>query len=279
MGNHDIWDEIERAGTGQHLSEEMFEYISAYADGECNAKERRLVEAYVAENAEARALLADLRSQSAMVGEDMVDSPDWLRTAILRKTVEKRAARWPFAAGLAAATAAAAIVAVTHLPDDAPRVEDRGMFAQNDPQSPSVALAPETIPPPIANEPPTIEQIDKGAVEQPATRTRIPERNSTPLRTVSAPVNHPDPGEHDPVELEEKTATDTETYAVVEYGSGRFQPKQPDPIDGSATQPSETAKAAPRPEVLPDAREKLRDKVRKLNEEKLEVGEKEKSGS
>lgn len=278
MGNHDIWDEIERAGTGEHLSEEMFEYISAYADCECNAKERRLVEAYIAENSDARELLADLRSQSAMVGDGTVDSPDWLRSSILKSTIDKRTTRWPFAAGIAAATATAAIVAVTYLPNDASVEPDRNVLAMNEPQMPKVMdQTPDVIAPAIPKSEPAIDKAETKTVEQPQLRTRTPQSNTGTLMTVSTPVNHPEATAPEPTP--ETTDTEAVTYAVVEYGSGRFQPKQPDPVDASATQSAETAKPAPRPEVLPDAREKLRDKVRKLNEEKIEVGEKEKDGS
>lgn len=281
MGNHDIWDELERDGTGEHLGEEMFEYLSAYADGECNAKERRLVEAYISENLEARELLADLRSQSAMVGADVVDPPEWLRAAILRKTVERRGARWPFASGLAAATAATAVVAITYLPNRTPVQPDRDVLAQNEvPLPKSLIETPSPSAPPAASVAPELKPIDaktEGASpSKPALR-----RNSEALRTVSAPVAGPESiaSESLPATSEEVTDAESTTYAVVEYGSGRFEPKQPDPVDASANQNPETAKPDPRPEVLPDAREKLRDKVRKLNEEKIEVGEKEKSGS
>ena len=62
------------------------------------------------------------------------------------------------------------------------------------------------------------------------------------------------------------------TYAVVEHRSGSFEAKQPDVFDSepSSAEPARTGGTAA-PAVLPDAREKLRDKVRKMNEEKLEI--------
>jgi len=281
MGNHDIWDELERAGTGERLSEEMFEFISAYADGECSAKERRLVEAYLSESDEARELLADLRSQAAMVGEGMADSPGWLRSSILGRTTERRVSRWPFAAGLAAASATAALLAVTYLPSDSPVSVAKDVLAINEPPQPDIReVVPESVTPPLPNTETKPEQVRDTQAQTESVRPPRVNRNEGSFRTVAAPtkeveVTSPPP----PVVAEETTDSERTTYAVVEYGSGRFQPKQPDPVDASATQSPETVKPAPRPEVLPDAREKLRDKVRKLNEEKLEVGGKENIGS
>jgi len=61
------------------------------------------------------------------------------------------------------------------------------------------------------------------------------------------------------------------TYAVADHGGGRFESRQPDVFDSepSSAEPPKTASGTPA--VLPDAREKLRDKVRKMNEEKLEI--------
>src|SRR6185503_17613224 len=103
MQNNDIWDEIEKRSHGESMSEEMFEFLSAYADGECNPKERRLVEAYLTESAEARAVLSDLRRQAAIMAEDIRNSPAGLSDAIFAATVRRRGIAWPSVAGFAGA--------------------------------------------------------------------------------------------------------------------------------------------------------------------------------
>ncbi len=112
----DIWDEIELATAPESLSEEMFYLISAYADGECSLKERRLVEAYLAENSGAREMLADIRAQAAVLMAESAEPPAWLRDAILNSTSRRPALLGRFGvprvAALAGCAAAAALAVV-----------------------------------------------------------------------------------------------------------------------------------------------------------------------
>lgn len=86
---HDIWDAIEDASLPQSLDEEMFELISAYADGECTNKEKRLVEAYLAENSTAREVLASMRIHSELMMDITEEPPAWLESTIFEKTTRK----------------------------------------------------------------------------------------------------------------------------------------------------------------------------------------------
>lgn len=275
MGNRDIWDEIELVGTGEHLDEEMFEFLSAYADGECSAKERRLVEAYLAENAGAREQLAELRMQSALASEQLLDPPEWLRASILASTVDRRRLRWPFAAGISAAAAAAALAIYVSVPlsesperDDllATNVVDEGgldepILSRPLVDTPATQKVPDAKPSErMTATPPRTERTAARAV-----RTAIPVADSQPTSTGGgSSVAMPAVSEEQP---------DPEvTYAVAEYHGASFEAKQPDVFDAEPTSP-EPSKSQPTtsPALLPDAREKLRDKVKKMNEEKLEI--------
>lgn len=110
---HDIWDELELNSAPESLVEEMFYLISAYADGECSWKERRLVEAYVAEQRGAREMLSEIRSQTALIGSERCEAPDWLRDAILNSTTRRPRLlkRVVFSRPVAFAVAASALLA------------------------------------------------------------------------------------------------------------------------------------------------------------------------
>ena len=286
MGNKDIWDAIETAGSGEHLDEEMFEFISAYADGECSAKERRLVEAYLAENANGRELLADLRMQTSMLSEDLVDSPDWLRASILSKTTERRTLKWPFAAGIAATAAAAAAVALIYGGPNVDTFDSNELVASNVKQQPTLEQpfqAPsvsESFSEPV-NEEPAQSVPTKAAVESPKPRTQPRTSNFIQASNTNVESEVEQPVIERPMTITpEEVKRDDNTYAVAEYGSGRFESKQPDVFE-TEIHASEVPKSTPAasPAVLPDAREKLRDRVKKINQEKLEIDDKEKSGA
>ena len=276
MPNHDIWDELELTSTGEHLDEEMFEYLSAYVDGECSVKERRLVEAYLAESAAARELLADLRSQAAWTAEDLQNPPAWLHQAILDKVKRSRRFAWkPMVAwSLAGATVVVAAFLISPSGDLAP-VSPKSLIASVVP--PPDVLAPKletlsnpkatTVDSPVADRRPPLVQTSRSVNEAAVKTVSLPEK------TVAETGVMPD--EIEARNLEQ--ASDT-NYAVVEYGGGRVEALRPDPFASSEGQPElGSPKAnAPAPAVLPDAREKLRDKVRKMNQEKLEIDDEEK---
>ncbi|MDQ2986025.1 MAG: hypothetical protein M3R13_04805 [Armatimonadota bacterium] len=283
MANRDIWDELELAGRGEHLDEEMFEFLSAYLDGECSAKERRLVEAYLSESSAATALLAELRSQAALVSDERAEPPAWLTQAILVRTVGKRKSRWPLATGLAAASVAATIALAAALPQSENRSHVNDVLALNlheahvfsGPAPDTNRLAPEEM---SRQEPAAVKEVQvvqPHAIARPARFTQV----AAPAETGAA-------GESKAKEIESAPAPSTPpviepdlTYAVIEYGSGRFQPKHPDVVDGSQSVDQGSSSADPKPAVLPDARERLRDQVRKVNEKKLEIDDKERTGS
>ncbi|MCH8275761.1 MAG: hypothetical protein IH851_13345 [Armatimonadetes bacterium] len=118
----DIWDQIEMATQPGSLDEEIFELISAYADGECSSKERRLVEAYLQENPRAREVLGELRAQAALFQEQAEEPPAWLRDAVLSRTTRRPALRVlggpPARAGAVVAAAAAVWLGVVLWPGD-----------------------------------------------------------------------------------------------------------------------------------------------------------------
>jgi hypothetical protein len=276
MGNRDIWDEIELAGKGEHLEEEMFEFLSAYADDECSPKERRLVEAYLAESAAAREVLADLRAQAAFTSEGTQDAPEWLRNAILSRTSRKPRLAWPFAAGIGATAAAAASFAFVLL--------------SNEVEQPSSKFIAALVPQDLGLQPPDIETPKpKPNAKQPDAQTKSPERSERVVKAETlyvstksqAPGNKPlAVPEPSKLIVAEKVPDPEVTYAVAEYGGGKFEDKQPDvdQIQPSAAETNVQPRATS-PTVLPDAREKLRDRVKKINEEKLEIDTKERTGS
>lgn len=279
MGNRDIWDELELTGRGEHLDEEMFEFLSAYVDGECSAKERRLVEAYLTESSAASALLAELRTQAAFVSEESVEPPNWLTESILSKTVGKRKARWPFAAGLAATCAAAAIAAVATLPRGVDDSRRNDVFASAVNEGPVFsAPAPDTNRIGSAELPP-LQPAAKAKSRVLDTPRRLAEFRTvaSPARTESTGVSKVEVVESAPAPSGPPVIEPDVTYAVVEYGSGRFQPKQPDMVDGSQSL-EQSPPSGEKPTVLPDARERLRDQVRKVNEKKLDIEDKERTG-
>lgn len=144
---HDIWDELELATGPESLEEEMFYLISAYADGECSPKERRLVEAYLAERPEARDLLAELRAQTALVSSEVYDPPAHLRMAILEATTRRPTLlrRVVFSRPVALAATASAIAAFGLIlwPKERPRepLVDVVAFTDSVPAPPQISPA------------------------------------------------------------------------------------------------------------------------------------------
>lgn len=283
MGNRDIWDELELNAKGEFMDEEMFEYLSAYADGECTAKERRLVEAYLAENSEARAILADLRAQAAFVAEDLQEPPAWLQSAILDRTTARRTFRWPFAAGLAAATAAAGIAAVVWMPrggDDPVRDFIARSAPQARPLDPPVYV--EDLPGlptevPAMSEPAEVEQRTVPPTSS-ARRVQAPRQTPDPVSLRGAGNRTEATARTEPKPVPAATEQPDTNYVVVEYANARSEPKQPVVSAAAPTGDEPSTVTQSKPDVLPDARQRLRDRVKKMNEEqKLEIDTEEKA--
>ncbi|MEW5884428.1 MAG: hypothetical protein AB1725_09430, partial [Armatimonadota bacterium] len=127
----DIWDALENEGHGERLEEEMFAFLSAYADGETDSRERRLVEAYLREEADAERLLGFIRSTDAALAADAAEPPTGLRDAIFARTTRKPALwrGWTGRTAAAAAVAAALMAVVWSIRPDAPRSEVASLAA------------------------------------------------------------------------------------------------------------------------------------------------------
>jgi anti-sigma factor RsiW len=276
MQNNDIWDEIEKRGHGERLSEEMFEFLSAYADGECGPKERRLVEAYLTESAEARQILADLRAQAAMVSEETTDSPAWLRQAILERTASKRRFAWPAIGGLAGAAAAAVVTTLiwspkpTALPEPAyasrPQAEPSRVLEPALPKSDSAHNVPGSTTPAPTKRPVRTAERFIAAVYSPAPAKEI-QPPGPPKATTSA---------------RPRTETKPAESATVAYFSGSSSVSKPDatPPDvvalagSTADEPEKTSLGLRKDgDVLPDSRDKIRERLKKLNEDTKDIKE------
>ncbi|MBA3725782.1 MAG: hypothetical protein H0W86_04850 [Armatimonadetes bacterium] len=276
MSNNDIWDELESAGHGENLEEEMFEFLSAYIDGECTPKERRLVEAYLAESRAARNALDGLRGQAAFLASETPEPPAWLGVAILARTVGRRRFAWQAAGALATCSAAAALLFAVFNPTQVPSAKpDLPLVATNlDPRS-TVELPKLSFP---AAQPPA-KKVTVGA-------PRMNRRPEAPLakkepRTLAAQATKPlargsapNKPAAQPVSRQGSNKPPT-TYAHIDYGRNeRPEPRQFDAIPGTDAEwsPVSTAPAGS-PKVLPTATQKLRDRIRKLNEQNKDIKE------
>jgi hypothetical protein len=152
---HDIWDELESATGPDSLEEEMFYLISAYADGECSPKEKRLVEAYLSENPEARDMLAEIRAQAAMLAAETAEPPGWLREAIFNSTTRRRTLLRglgvPRLAALAGCAAAVALAAVYWPKASEKEIDQPEVVAVAEPSSIDRGVSPSTVSPLIGN--------------------------------------------------------------------------------------------------------------------------------
>lgn len=277
MQNNDIWDQIEQTGFGEHLDEEMFEYISAYCDGECAPKERRLVEAYLSENPQARALLADLRSQTALLTEGSQDPPAWLRESILNKTVKRTALKWPIWAGTAAAAAACTVGFLLFAKFPAPARS--GALAANtgNPRKETQVLP--ARPPKVSKE--TAQELvdmkkNPGRESLKTSAPRVVQAVYSPGNKVEAEAEPSAAAKQPPSAPKANKvvppANVPAAYASVDYAAvGRAQPAAPDPVPMASQQETQESMVAEgRKEegpVMTDAREKLRSKLKKLNDE------------
>ncbi|MGI8924887.1 MAG: anti-sigma factor family protein [Fimbriimonadales bacterium] len=276
MNNNDIWDELELSGHGENLDEEMFEFVSAYVDGECTPKERRLVEAYLAESRAAREALASLRSQAALLASETPEPPAWLGEAILTKTVGRRRFAWQAAGALATCGAAAALLFAVFNPTQLPSPKpDLPLVATNLDPGPTVELPKLSSPAaaPLARKVTAgTPRMNRGA-EAPLAKKQPRTLAVLATKPVARPSARNKPTAQ-PVSRQGSIKPPT-TYAHID--DGRFErpePRQFDAIPGTDAEWSlvNTAPAGS-PKVLPTAAQKLRDRIRKLNEQNRDIKE------
>jgi hypothetical protein len=279
MAERDIWDQIEALAPGGDLGEEMFEFLSAYADGECTAKETKLVEAYLAQSPEARATLAEIRAAGKVIADDCGEPPRWLHESIASKTFQRRkTVLWPTAAFGAAAACGLGFWLM------------RLSVSPTSVGAPLASMAPVPLPAAVQ---PSDGQV---ATHQPTTlgvRAKPRGRSGARVLLVS---NEPTPVAEE-VRSETKAPPITNapgkhvalTYALADYNTTLAKPASaPDTVSLVTTveeRPEETPKtaseASPKAEdpIMPDARERLREKLRKLNESKSDIKEAVKSST
>jgi hypothetical protein len=211
--------------------------------------------------------------QSAISLEGQADPPAWLRDAIMAKTVDRPRLKWPFAAGIAAATAGAAALAVYWAqPAITPPTED--LIATNVIDEPS--LEPPIVDP--VNPEPVVEApVNNEVTELPTTaqQSQRPSSNFVAASRSVTPQEQPKQEQPKSPEIKQPTPKQPDpaiTYAVSEYGATKLDAEKPDVYDAEPPAADTTRNSTvTTPPVLPDAREKLRDKVRKMNQEKLEI--------
>lgn len=198
---HDIWDELESASSPDSLEEEMFYLISAYADGECSPKERRLVEAYLAENPEAREMLSEIRAQAAMLGSVSAEPPTWLREAILSATTRRRTMLGSLGiqrlAGLAGCAAAIAFGVVFWPRTPVPEVSQPDVVAVVETGSIDRLVSPSTVGPVVGSvteEVPVVTDMIPGpnrrTAIQVAHRTQSSSSGAAPVASSGTQASH-----------------------------------------------------------------------------------------
>ncbi|HET6643940.1 MAG TPA: hypothetical protein VFG65_00410 [Fimbriimonadales bacterium] len=267
MKDKDIWDDLDSTRRGESLHEEMFEFISAYADGECAPNERRLVQAFLEENESARHLLAELRAQSSLVASDQTKAPAWMAEQILAKTSRNRSFGWPRIAALAASGAAAALIISVLNKGEAPgplAVEPDLIAQVVPPKMPALGDLPRITPAPNPRH--AVETLSETRVE--------PRHASVPVTKLvrnsdKAAVRPPAGKKEAPVVIPKTDAAATYAY-IDRTGSDRAEPAQIDAVAnaGSRVQPvpATPSRQEDQPKILPDAAERLREKVKELSE-------------
>lgn len=291
--NKDIWDDIESQSHGESLDEEMFEFISAYADGECTLKERRLVEAYLSESRHAQRLLADIRSTGALFQSTTHTPPDLVTDQIFAKTTRrartKRTTVLAFASSVAFASALTAALVIPAQNQPAPN------FSQRDRME---GLSPESLPTqPLASGGHVIpglspnEEVDPRPRASTATATTSNVANlKSPSLNVNLSENSDGKTSTDPKILTaaftgaiDKTASSsdntspTQTMPSIYSPSSKAMPQAPDTVvmtsksEGNEPPPltnSEGNLKNTESEVLPDALKRLREELKKGNNNK-----------
>jgi len=297
----DIWDALENEGHGERLEEEMFAFLTAYADGETNARERRLVEAYLREEPDAERLLGFIRSTDAALAADSVEPPSSLREAILARTTRKPVLWKGWAGRLAVASGAAATVfaVVWSLRSDAPnsntaafttppitRGPEKTAFEQPTPamEAPGETASHEESSMPAGSpEPasrPTSAQLRPSREQTPDHRSVDSEGGvragaGTMILTGNPAGNRvaPTPPLHEGPSLT--------VYSSEEPVTVRVEPKPIDPMameqssqeDRRAVGGGGATKTREKLSILPDARERLRETLQKANEERDDLND------
>jgi hypothetical protein len=296
----DIWDALENEGHGERLEEEMFVFLSAYADAETDARERRLVEAYLREEPDAERQLGFIRSTDAALAADTVEPPAGLREAIFARTTRKPALSWRWAGRMVVASGMAAVVLVVAwvLRSDTPTSSE---VASLTPASVSRGSVETALPPPSPPENTAIApHVGEEVREQPATtgsRKRMapsePSHGPAPASDGRASQGESGPGGGSMVLATNPTVGRTPPtpssferpiptlYSGEEPVTVRAEPKPIDPM--AMEQPSQEDRRSPgdggnsakaeKPPVLPDAREKLREALQKANEERDDLSD------
>ena len=273
MKDKDIWDDLDSTRRGESVREEMFEFISAYADGECAPNERRLVEAFLEESEAARQLLAELRAQASLVASDQTEAPAWIAERILAKTSRKPTLRWPKIAALTASGAAAALIISILNKGEAPvpLVIKPDLIAQNlPPKQPALGDLPRITPAPNPRQ--AAETLSESHAEP-----RHASVSVTKLIRSSDKAAKPPVGKKEAPIVIAKTDAAT-TYAYIDRtGSDRAEPTQIDAVANAGSRvppiPATPTRQEDQPKILPDAAERLREKVKELNESNNDIKE------
>lgn len=298
--NHDIWDELELATAGENLDEEMFELISAYADGEATPKERRLVEAYVAQSAEGRRLLADLRAGSAILAQaQSAEAPAWLEEAILDSTTRRRfTLRLPTPLRIVLPVAAAGLAVALLRPSGIVPYAPNAWVEERQPAPPPVRER--VFAPPKSASQPDGERLLAQA--RPPTATKMNKRSPRERETKAGgreaggrPAVDPGPRSGGLPFGGGRTAAPESAGALSAHSSPKFSlygptygatPKtaadEPDPVSlvaSSEQDETPVVTASKSDEPSPEARNRLREQLKKLNATQNELKEAVKKGA
>jgi len=296
----DIWDALENEGHGERLEEEMFAFLSAYADGENDARERRLVEAYLREEPDAERLLGFIRSTDAALAADTAEPPSGLREAIFARTTRKPALwrGWVGRTAAAAGAAAALMAVVWSLRSDAPRSEIASLTAPpvsrgtEEPALEQPTVGSEAPTEPIAGDEVPISSARHEPAPRPgAGEIRQGREHQSELADTRPPggaggrgvilASNPTGNRVPPTPASFERPTPT-VYSSEEPVTVRAEPKPIDPMAMEQPSPEDRRVAAgggssggakEKPPVLPDAREKLREALQKANEERDDLND------
>lgn len=298
--NHDIWDELELVTAGENLDEEMFELISAYADGEATPKERRLIEAYIAQSAEGRRLLADLRGGSAILAQaQRSEAPSWLEGAILDATTRRRIRlTLPAALRIAVPAAAAGLAVFLLRPSDVEpyvpgaRIVDASAASPTDPGR--VSVVPEASG--RAGSEQLVAQANPAGETKGARRSLRPRATEADTRLAGGTLS-PDPGAgsggaalgggrtaapESAGALSAHSSPKVSLYGPTFGVTPKMAAEEPDPVAllaSSEEREQRVVTSSKSDEPSPEARNRLREQLKKLNANQNELKEAVKKGA